>query len=272
MSGPRLPSGYRVVNRGACCFIVDGELEEPLTQAGLDRIAGWVERLNATGGGPSRGKTARLSIAGQVFRLKQLRRGGAFGRLWCDRFPGRRRLLRNLRLSAEARRRGVSTPRAVALLLVQGPPGLHRGWLALEEVDGAEDLASRFNSERPPTISELSAVMHVVKAMHDAGIEHRDLNLGNLLIRASGIEPQAFVIDLDGARSYSQALGFERRQRSLRRLERSYVKWVDTERQDPVVRDAFYAEYAGDDRGLAMRLSRGRRLGRLGVRLHRYGR
>ncbi len=253
-------------------LISDRAFEEPLAQAGLDRVAGWTQRLSAASDGPSRGKTARLCVAGYVLRLKQLRRGGTFGRLWCDRFPGRGRLLRNFSLPAEARRRGVATPRAVALLLVQGPPGLHRGWLALEEVEGTLDLANRFNSDRPPTVPELAAVMNVVKAMHDAGIEHRDLNLGNLLIRSSGAEPEAFVIDLDGARSHSRALGFGPRQQSLRRLERSYVKWVDTARQDPAVRDAFYAEYAGADRGLALRLSRGRRKGRLGIRFHRYGR
>ncbi len=272
MSDPRIPEGFRVEKRGSCCFIADRVLEEPLTQAGLDREEGWTDRLKAASDGPSRGKTARLRIAGQVLRLKQLRRGGATGRLWCDRFPGRGRLLRNVSLPEEARRRGVATPRAVALLLIQGPPGLHRGWLALEELEGAQDLANRFNSDGPPTIPELATVMQVVKAMHDAGVEHRDLNLGNLLIRSSGIETEAFVIDLDGARTHSRTLGFRRRQRSLRRLERSYVKWVETARQDPAVREAFYAEYAGDDPGLALRLSRGRAVGRLGVRLHRYGR
>ncbi len=272
MSDPRLPEGFRGDWRGSRCFIADRVLHEPLVQAGLDGEEGWTDRLNAASNGPSRGKTARLRIAGQVVRLKQLRRGGLIGGLWCDRFPGRSRLLRNISLPEEARRRGVATPRAVALLLIQGPPGLHRGWLALEELEGAQDLAIRFNSDDPPTNAELAAAMQAVKSMHDAGIEHRDLNLGNLLIRSSGIETEAFVIDLDGARSHSRPLGFRRRQRSLRRLERSYVKWVEPARQDPAVREAFYSEYAEDDRGLALRLSRGRAVGRLGVRLHRYGR
>ena len=70
----------------------------------------------------------------------------------------------------------------MALLLQAGPPGLYQAWLAVEEVPGAVDLLSRLDPTPPPAPDEIAAAISVVRRMHDAGLEHRDLNLGNLLL------------------------------------------------------------------------------------------
>ena len=106
--------------------------------------------------------------------------------------------------------------------------------------------------------------------MHDRGLAHRDLNLGNLLIRR-GTAPQAFVIDLDRARLHVGPLGFHPRQRALRRLERSYVKSCVAGSVSEDVRNSIYTLYAADDRGLAARLEQGRYAGRAWISLHRLG-
>ena len=103
--------------------------------------------------------------------------------------------------------------------------------------------------------------------MHDAGVEHRDLNLGNLLVRAGSTGIEAFVLDLDAARIHARPLGPRARRLALRRLERSYVKARRAE-SDDAVRNSFYDLYAADDTELAGKLSRGRRAGRLWIRLH----
>jgi 3-deoxy-D-manno-octulosonic acid kinase len=169
-------------------------------------------------------------------------------------------------------RRGVATPAPVALLLVDGPGPLCRAWLAVDEIDHATDLAARFASVHPPTRAELGQVMGEVRKMHDVGVEHRDLNLGNLLLRTEpDSEPRAWVLDLDRARLHTGPLRFRLRQRALRRLERSHLKlFGDSHAAAP--RDLFYELYASGDEELGRRLDRGRSIGRLLLRLHRTGR
>jgi hypothetical protein len=265
--------GYRL-ERGSGRIFVAREAEwAGLKQAGLDRPAGWLQRLVKRDGEPGRGAGARLQATGGVpLRLKQLRRGGALAGLWRERFVGRRRLIENLTLPLEARRRGVATPRAVALLLVAGPPGLYRGWLGTEEIAGAVDLASRFACGNPPQRAQLRLAMLAARTMHEAGVDHPDLNLGNLLLAQADVgELRAWICDLDGARLYDGPVAFAVRQRALRRLERSYVKVVWPSEASDEVRESFYSLYAGKDRPLAARLARGRPAGRGWVRLHRLG-
>ena len=272
MSGePHLPPGYRTSQRNRAKLVAHVELEPELKRAGLDQPAGWETRLTHPAAGSGRGATSLLELScGRVVRLKRLRRGGATARLWRDHFAGEGRPLDNLRVSVEAAGRGVATPRVLALLIVCGVRGLVRAWLAIEELQDTVDLQSCFRSDRPPTPAELAAALGVVHRMHDLGLEHRDLNLGNLLIRRNGV-PQAFVIDLDRARLHAGPLGFRARQRALRRLERSYVKSCGPGSASGDVRALIYTLYAADDPQLAARLERGRDAGRAWISLHRLG-
>ena len=240
------------------------DLESAALAAFLDRESGWESRLDRRAGG--RGPTGLLDFgaAGPVARLKRLRRGGIAGPLWRDRFPGSSRILANLAVPAEARRRGVPTPEPLALLAIPGPPGLWRGWLATEEIPGAYPLERRFGStEEAAAVRE---AMRVVRAMHDAGVEHRDLNLGNLLLRPVAEGEAVVVLDLDDARLHPGPLRFGVRRRALRRLERSTAK-----RTGVRAYDAWYVAYADGDAALAERLAAGRWLDRMWISLHRLG-
>ena len=123
---------------------------------------------------------------------------------------------------------------------------------------------------RPPSREEMAAVMEFVRRIHDAGLDHRDLNLGNLLIRGGGRNAEVFVVDLDGARLHDAPLDYRPRQRALRRLERSYVK-VCRAAPDDESRREIYEHYAGEDTELAARLERGFPAGRFWIRLHALG-
>ena len=190
--------------------------------------------------------------------LKQLRRGGAVAAIWRERFVGSRRLLHNLLVPLAAIERGVRTPRPLALLLVAGPPGLVRGWLAQEEIVDAVDLATRLVSGPAPRAEERVRMMRCVRSAHDAGLDHRDLNLGNLLLAPR----DALLIDLDGARLVPAPLPFEARMRALRRLERSCIKLLGAGGGTDA-HGWIYADYAGDDAPLARRLAAGRDSARL---------
>lgn len=258
----RLSAAFARRDRGGATLWVRSDLAGAAVDAGLDRVEGWESRLDRAAGG--RGPTGLLRIAapGPVARLKRLRRGGLAGPIWRDRFPGVSRILANLEAPAEARRRGVPTPEPLALFAVPGPPGLWRGWLATEEIDGAVPIASRLGTPLEPEV--VREAMRVVRAMHDAGVEHRDLNLGNLLLRPSSRGEGVVVLDLDDARLHPGPLGFRLRRRALRRLERSAAKRTGRPRYD-----AWYAAYAGGDAGLAAKLAAGRWLDRMGIALHR---
>jgi 3-deoxy-D-manno-octulosonic acid kinase len=246
------PGGFRAHRDGKRCLWVDPELAEAARAAGLDHEGGWRRRLEGERSAVARGAVARLDLGrGRRAVLKQLRRGGAVGRLWRDRFVGTRRLIDNLRVPMAAIERGVRTPRPLALLVVHGPPGLARGWLAQEEIAEAVDLATRFVSGVRPDAAELERAMGAVRRAHDAGLDHRDLNLGNLVL-APG---EALLIDLDGARLENGPLPFPRRLHALQRLERSC--WKTLGDRAGVGRDAhgwIYRGYAAGDAALARRL------------------
>lgn len=207
-----------------------------LTEAGFDRAERWRRELAAGEQSSGRGTTAVLRLDGwPALRLKQMRRGGLVGPLWRDRYPGRSRALANYRLPREAIARGVATPCPVALMTLAGPPGLVRAWLALEEIEPAEDLMRMLREGRPPDAAGWRALIDAVRALHDAGVEHPDLNLGNLLLQPPAT---GWVLDLDRARLHPDPLAPELRERALARMERSFARAIDP---DPAAGEAFAA-------------------------------
>jgi len=266
------PPGFDIAVCGSRTFLAERRSREELGREGFAdpaRWEGWLARGDEPGG---RAATARRVLpSGRRLLLKKLHRGGLLGPLWRARFPGLRRLVANLELPVEARRRGVATPPPVALLLREGPPGLYQGWLAMEEIPGSIDLGRRFRSGDPPGSVALDAAMRVVRGMHDAGVEHPDLNLGNLLVREEGGRPpEAWVVDLDRARLHERPLSLALRRRSLRRLERSFMKLRHLERGAGWDGFRWWFElYAPQEPELRQELLRGGALAEFNLALHR---
>jgi 3-deoxy-D-manno-octulosonic acid kinase len=272
----RAPREFELLRRPPCFLYVARRHVAAVREQKLDDPKRW-EAILAEGDGTraGRGSVGRIRLStGLPVILKKMRRGGLAADVWRDRFLGTGRLMDNLRVPLEAAGRGIATAAPVALLLVSGPPGLYRGWLAVEEIEGARDLASRYASGPAPSTAELSSVFRLLRRMHDAGVEHRDLNLGNLLLRngRDGVV-EAFVVDLDRARLRVASLPFRTRLGSLRRLERSYAKRFggrSSGRSTPDLSPWCDLYAAGDER-LARRLRRGRGRGRVALFLHRIG-
>ncbi|HJQ98104.1 MAG TPA: lipopolysaccharide kinase InaA family protein, partial [Candidatus Polarisedimenticolaceae bacterium] len=176
------PEGFtgRKTARGLLYAAAGDEAE--ILRWGLDRREAW-EVLLATGDAETgRGASAILPRSpGPAWRLKRMRRGGLTARLWRDRYPSAGRLVAMLAASAEARRRGIATPRAVALLVERDPFPLFSAFLATEEVPNAEDLARRAR-RGAMTEHDVAEAKRAVVRMHDAGMDHPDLNLGNILV------------------------------------------------------------------------------------------
>ncbi len=261
--GSEPTAGFERHDAGRSILIAEARLLPELVAAGFDRP----ERWSGAGAGRSqetgRGATRRWKPAtGPELVLKQLRRGGAIGRLWRDRHLGVGRIARNVTVPAEARRRGVATPAVVAALAVPGPPGLWRGWLAVEALAG-EDLLARLRRGIDAGAADAGRALGVVRGAHDAGLEHPDLNLGNLFLDLDG---GAHVLDLDGARLGNGPVGPGRRFRELLRLERSWLRNLGPRAPDGrPLEDWLREAYAAGDRELASALASRRTLGTIAL-------
>jgi 3-deoxy-D-manno-octulosonic acid kinase len=180
-----------------------------------------------TGG---RGAAYRLTLGGDLHAVVRFyRRGGFVARFVADRYLGLRpRPLRELAVTTEVRRRGV---RAVEVLgaRVEGWL-LYRGALVTAEVPAARTLVDALADAPDPRARTAiaAAAAHTVAALHDAGIEHADLNLTNVLVHpaSEGLSEGlvATLLDFDRARLGAGPLGAAGRRRNLRRLARSLAK------------------------------------------------
>jgi hypothetical protein len=270
---PEPPPGFVLRPDGACALYVAAPLESALRARELHVWEEWDRALASGSTVSGRGATAVVDGgSGARWRLKTMRRGGRLAKVWRDRYPSARRLVATLAASVEAQTRGVPTADPVALIVKAGAGGLVRGAMAFEEIERSEDLA-RLVLRAAATREDLVATLDAVRAMHDRGVSHPDLNLGNVLLRprAEG-PPEAFLIDFDRATLAPGGLPFGPRQAALRRLERSCAKLIGAPGPfGPGSEDLWYNLYAGNDAELADRLAGGRRLGRLSLAAHRAG-
>lgn len=270
---PAPPPGFVARPDGASMLYVDARVESAVLARGLAAVPGWLAALLEGARASGRAATTVVEGAGGTrWRLKSMRRGGALAVLWHDRYPSAARLVATLTATAVARERGVPTPAAVAMLVARGPGFLARGFMASEEIEESEDLARRV-LRGAVTRADLTATMTAVRAMHDRGVVHPDLNLGNVMLRRSTHDrPEASFVDFDRAWFLDGPASFGLRQAAIRRLERSCAKLTGRPGAlEPGSEDLWYTLYAGDDRALAARLDRGRGTGRLALRLHRIG-
>lgn len=237
---------------------------------GFADAAAWERCLHSSPGKSGRGSSAVRELGGVVLRLKQLRRGGLAARFRDQSFRDAQRLLDNLTLPLAVAERGIATAAPRALLVESASDSAYRAWLATEELEGTRDAAALVREDPERADPRWLPALSVVRRMHDVGIEHRDLNLGNLLIPDDPGRPAA-IVDFDGARLHDDALPFVWRQRALRRLERSYVKVCYPRAAAEATRTQIYARYAAQDLELTRLLRRGRRWGRAIIALHRMG-
>lgn len=140
--------------------------------------------------------------------VRRYHRGGAVAFLLRDRHlrVGRPRPVGETIVSAEARRRGIPTPRVVAGAVYPSGP-FYRGDLVTVFVPDAVELAEILfdpgrrgvsgTVERREALTETGSL---IRKMATAGVHHVDLNARNVLLEWSGGAPHALVLDLDRCR------------------------------------------------------------------------
>jgi tRNA A-37 threonylcarbamoyl transferase component Bud32 len=155
--------------------------------------------------------------------VKQFRNQGWRRRLE-RRFRGSK-AARSWRVAEELVRVGIPTPEPVALVesnRIDGPSF----FLArrLEDAYEVRHFFRRLNHEPDPgpfpevePMGFLHRLGGFARRLHDAGIVHRDLSMGNILAAGAGPDPRLFVVDFNRARIHRRP-GAWRRTRDICRL------------------------------------------------------
>ncbi len=240
---------------------------------GLDVLLGQGEA-----GHEGRGTTRRVAIAGRgTVVVRPLLHGGLLGPWLGDVFWGMGRPLNEIAVTEALRDAGAPVPQAAFAIgqRVTGP--LFRAAFASFEIEDTRDALVFLRDAPPPDAVEAAAAAlgRAVRRFHDAGGRHGDLHVKNLLLRTGGAQqgPEAFVIDLDGAR-VTPGLTPGERMAQLMRLFRSLRKRGLLETVGLRGCARFFGAYCQDDRALrrAMWSRIDRELRRVAVHALGYGR
>jgi 3-deoxy-D-manno-octulosonic acid kinase len=175
------------------------------------------ELAAATGG---RGSAWFIASGKRQWVLRHFRRGGFIARLSQDGYvwTGERevRAFAEWRLLDLLSRRGLPVPRPIAARYQR--MGLrYRCDLITQRIVDAEPLSAALARSALPE-PRWRAVGATIAQLHDAGVDHADLNAHNILLDAKG---GVSVIDFDRGRLRAQGRWSAR---NLRRLRRSLAK------------------------------------------------
>ena len=188
------------------------------------------------------------SYTNERWVVRHYRRGGFVARFTQDRYVHSTptRPVRELNASVRARSRGVATPEVVAAAIYP-TGGWYRADIVTRFLPDSRDLADRLftdgDAERRRSAMRLAGGL--VRAIHEAGVVHNDLNLRNILIASGADGERAWLLDLDravvmrdSAAKFERNLMLRRFARSLKKLEKeNRTRLRDGERE--VFADAY---------------------------------
>ena len=256
-----LPPGFSRRELDGAVAVLRDDVATALVAAGVAAPESLRRRADAAYEGRGAPFGVEVPGAGRVF-VRQYLHGGALRKVTRDLYRGEGRFSAELAALTGAATAGVPVPEALGFVSVAAGLGLRRGWLLAREVPGAVDVL-RFLCDAPPAARRrevLAASGRAVRALHDAGFEHPDLHLKNLLLTPQGA---VLVLDLDNAERVGEVTG-EMSRAALFRFDRYAAKQaaaaLPVSRSD---RLRVLRSYAGADwpareevRGIARRLAR----------------
>ncbi len=223
--GP-LPAGYVVHRIGSTWLVLDDTHAKDLVQLRLADPAvrqAFFARASRRG----RGSTPIVPVSPELrVVLRRYQHGGTLAGLTGSRLLGPSRALKELEVTARAESYGAPVPHVLCLVLwpVLGP--LWSALIGTREESQVQDL-----HEVMVTLEDAGARRRVlrevgsaIRRLHEAGVEHRDLQLRNILV-GLGPPPRIVLVDLDRARFHPRGtMSSGRRASNLGRLARSAVK------------------------------------------------
>lgn len=188
----------------------------------------WKANQAILGHAQGRGTTWFVKGEKSDFALRHYHRGGLFGKLVRDSylFTGLEssRAYQELMLLELLATHKVNVPTPVAAKVSQ--EGLvYKADILIEKISDAEDLV-KILSNKKLSDSHFNDIGHQIRKMHDAGVNHTDLNIHNILVDKAG---KVWIIDFDKCLTQT---GNSWKESNLKRLKRSFEKEVRLGRID----------------------------------------
>jgi len=206
------PHGFVEVRSGRNVAWVRADLQD----LGIDALWGDSTPLQDAKG---RGGIGTLQLRPDLCAIvRQLRRGGAFGRLLGDRYPAPARVCRELEVLVRLRDEGVPVVAPLAAL-ARRPRTFWRLRLLTEYVAEARALPAFCAADPQARRWAIEAAGVTVRLAFRAGLVHPDLHPDNVLIVRHGDKVRAVLVDLDRA-SLAGALSDAQRDAMLVRMAR----------------------------------------------------
>jgi 3-deoxy-D-manno-octulosonic acid kinase len=170
-----------------------------------------------------RGTTWFVQMTRGQAALRHYRRGGLLGKLVSDHylFTGWQatRCYQEFQLLSTLYQAGVNVPRPIAARAVKRI-FCYQADLLSEKIPNARDLVAILKEKTLPT-EMYQKIGQEIKKMHDAQVNHTDLNIHNILI---DVDNKVWIIDFDKC---SERTGDHWKAGNLQRLKRSFIKEQD---------------------------------------------
>ncbi|RQW61731.1 3-deoxy-D-manno-octulosonic acid kinase [Vibrio viridaestus] len=180
----------------------------------------WQLEDRIIGSAKGRGTTWFIQLHSLAGALRHYRRGGLFGKLVSDHywFSGWKntRSFQEFTILENLHAQGVHVPRPIAARAVKRT-FCYQADLITEKVPHARDLVSILK-EKPLSGLMYQKIGQEIRKMHDAGVNHTDLNIHNILVDE---QDKIWIIDFDKC-SIEKNERFK--QGNLSRLKRSFEK------------------------------------------------
>ncbi|OLQ86128.1 3-deoxy-D-manno-octulosonic acid kinase [Vibrio panuliri] len=182
----------------------------------------WQKNGQVIGSAQGRGTTWFVKTKLLDAALRHYRRGGLFGKIVNDSYLFSRwektRSYQEYQLLQVLIGAGVNVPRPIAARAIK--QGLvYKADLLSEKIANAKDLVSVL-SENALSDEMYQKIGQEIRKMHDAQVNHTDLNIHNILIDD---QEKVWIIDFDKCNRQS---GDDWKQSNLDRLKRSFEKEV----------------------------------------------
>ncbi|USD65172.1 3-deoxy-D-manno-octulosonic acid kinase [Vibrio sp. SCSIO 43136] len=180
----------------------------------------WQASHKVVGSATGRGTTWFVQLDTIQAALRHYRRGGLFGKLVKDHYLWsgweNTRSYQELHLLAHLRQSGVNVPTPIAARAVKRV-FCYQADILTEKIPNARDLVDIL-CDKALDGETYRAIGEQIRALHQAGVNHTDLNIHNILLDDQG---RVWIIDFD--KCYQQQ-GQDWQQGNLDRLLRSFNK------------------------------------------------
>jgi len=180
----------------------------------------WQQLNKVTGSATGRGTTWFVQLDSMQGALRHYRRGGLFGKIISDHYLfngwGKTRSIAEFNLLQKLKSLDVNVPRPIAARVIKNG-FFYQADLLSEKIPNAQDLVDILQQRKLNEV-EYHAIAIQIKKMHQAQINHTDLNIHNILLDKQG---KVWIIDFDKC---NEQTGDNWKQGNIKRLLRSFNK------------------------------------------------